>query len=289
MEYRALGDTGIKVGVIGLGVEHLKKRSSEYIADVVERAVDSGVNYFDLVWSFPHVIQGVAKGVGDRDVHLAVHLGSSYHNGKYLKAKTVRRCESTFFEVMKGLNRDKVSIINVSYVKDMKQWDFISKKNGILELAIRLRDEGYGEIVAISTHTLDVVKKAVEHPELRSVMYQVNMANHILTGRDEALCYCKDNGMGLVAMKPYAAGNLLKLGRKVKFPDHKTGGFKVEFRIPKTITDIKCLHYSLNQPGVCCIVTGANGIEELDSTLSYLTTTKAEKNYSTELTELVPI
>ena len=54
MKYRSLGDTGIETSVIGLGVEHLKKRSTDYIAEVVRRAIDAGINYFDLVWSFPH-------------------------------------------------------------------------------------------------------------------------------------------------------------------------------------------------------------------------------------------
>ena len=171
----------------------------------------------------------------------------------------------------------------------MKRWEEVIKDGGVLDLAVRLRDEGLGDIMAISTHTMDVVRRAVDHPEVSSVMYQVNMANHQLTGRDEVLSYCKVKGMGLVAMKPYAAGNLLKPGRKVKFPDYKTGGLKAEFRIPKTITDVKCLHYSLNQPGVCCVVTGANGLEELESTLGYLTATDEELDFTSELSALVPL
>ena len=244
MEYRSLGDTGIETSVIGLGVEHLKKRSTDEITEVVKRAVDLGVNYFDLVWSFPHVIEGVAQGVkGKDDVHLAVHLGSSYRKDKYTRAKTVKKCEETFRETLERLEQDRVSVINLHYVKGMKRWEEVTKDGGVLDLAVRLRDEGLGEIIGISTHELDVVKCAVDHPEISSVMYQVNMANHQLTGRDEVLSYCKVKGMGLVAMKPYAAGNLLKPGRKVKFPDYKTGGLKAEFRIPKTITDVKCLHY----------------------------------------------
>jgi predicted aldo/keto reductase-like oxidoreductase len=290
MEYRPLGDTGIETSVIGLGVEHLKKRSTDEITEVVKTAFDSGVNYFDLVWSFPHVIEGVAQGVkGKDDVHLAVHLGSSYRKDKYTRAKTVKKCEETFGETLERLEQDKVSVINLHYVKGMKRWEEVTKDGGVLDLAVRLRDEGLGEIIAISTHTLDVVRRAVDHPEISSVMYQVNMANHQLTGRDEVLSYCHDNGVGLVAMKPYAAGNLLKTGKKVKFPEHKTGGLKVEYRVPRSITDVKCIHYALNQPGVCCVVTGANGIEELESTLEYLTATDEERDYMSELSALVPL
>ena len=290
MKYRSLGDTGIETSVIGLGVEHLKKRSTDYIAEVVRRAIDAGINYFDLVWSFPHVIEGVAKGVeGVDDVHLVVHLGSSYRKDKYTRAKTVKKCEETFRETLDRLEQDKVSVINLHYIGGIKRWDEVTKDGGVLDLAVRLREEGLGEIIAISTHTLDVVRYAVDHPEISSVMYQVNMANHTLTGRDEVLSYCSENGVGLVAMKPYAAGNLLKTGRKVKFPDYKTGGLKAEFRIPKTITDVKCLHYTLDQPGVNCVVTGSNGIEELESTLRYLTVGDEEKDFTSVLSALVPL
>jgi len=290
MKYRSLGDTGIETSVIGLGVEHLKKRSKDYIAEVVRRAIDAGINYFDLVWSFPHVIEGVAEGIeGVDNVHLVVHLGSSYRKDKYTRAKTVKKCEETFRETLERLDRAAVSVINIHYVRGMKRWEEVTKEGGVLDLAVRLRDEGLGEIIGISTHELGVVRCAVDHPEISSVMYQVNMANHTLTCRDEVLSYCSEKGVGLVAMKPYAAGNLLKTGRKVKFPDYKTGGLKAEFRIPKTITDVKCLQYTLDQPGVNCVVTGSNGIEELESTLRYLSATDDEKDYTSELTALVPL
>jgi predicted aldo/keto reductase-like oxidoreductase len=180
MEYRSLGNTGIKVSSLGLGVEHLKKESSEYITQVIKKAITSGINYFDLVWSLPNVIEGVSEAIIKSDIHLAVHLGSSYRNGKYLKAKSVKKCEETFRETLDRLNRDSVSIINLHYIKGMKEWNNATKSKGILDLAVRLREEGLGRIIAVSTHDLKVVKKMANHSELASVMYQINMANHLL-------------------------------------------------------------------------------------------------------------
>ena len=110
-------------------------------------------------------------------------------------------------------------------------------------------------------------------------MYQVNMSNHNLPGRDETLSYCKKTGIGLVAMKPYAGGNLLKFGKKVKFPEYKTGGLRVEYRIPGSLTSVKCLHYSLSQVGVSCVVFGVKNVQELESNLKYFTSTEEERDY----------
>ncbi len=284
MEYRSLGNTGLTVSTLGMGVEHLKRSSKEYIAEIVKEAVSDGVNYFDLVWSLPQVIEGVSQGIGDNEnIHLAVHLGSSYRNGKYVKAKVVRKCEETFRETLERLNQDSVSIINLHYVKGLKQWNDVTKPQGVLDLAVKLRDEGLGKHVAISTHTLSVVELAAEHPEISSVMYQVNLANHNLQGRDEALKLCSDMGMGVVAMKPYAAGNLLKVNRKVNFPEYKTGGVRAELRIPGSMTNIKCLHYSLSQPGVNCVVSGPKTVQELQSTLSYFHSSEESRSYQSDL------
>jgi predicted aldo/keto reductase-like oxidoreductase len=286
IQYRKLGKTGLKVSSLGLGIEHLKNKPIQEITNVLETAIEYGVNYFDLVWSLPNVIQGVSKAITNKDVHLAVHLGSSFRNGKYVKVKGVKRCEETFRETLDRLGKDCVSIINLHYVKNMKEWKRVSKPKGVLDLAIRLRDEGLGKGIALSTHELEVVRKAAVHSEIASVMYQVNLANHLLPGRDEALSYCASNGVGIVAMKPFAAGNLLKPGKKVKFPEYKTGGLRTELRIPSSLSEFKCLHYSLSQIGVCCVVFGAKTVQELKRNLEYHSMGINELDYNKEISLL---
>ena len=159
MEYRPLGTTGLDVSVIGVGVEHLKNQPAENIATVVREAVGHGVNYFDLVWNFPNVIAGVAEGIADskEDVHLAVHLGSCHRDGKYVKSRTPRRCEAVFRESLEQLDIERV-IINIHYIRNLKEWSEVIKPKGILDLAIRLRDEGLGSLIALSTHDFRIVE-----------------------------------------------------------------------------------------------------------------------------------
>jgi predicted aldo/keto reductase-like oxidoreductase len=92
--------------------------------------------------------------------------------------------------------------------------------------------------------------------------------------------------MGVVAMKPYAGGNLLKVNKKVNFPEYKTGGVKAELKIPGSMTDIKCLHYSLSQPGVSCVVSGPKNLQELQGTLRYFNSSEKSRSYQSELSQL---
>jgi len=53
MEFRKLGRTGLDVGVIGLGTEHLNGQPRETVVSVIREAIERGVNYFDLVFFLP--------------------------------------------------------------------------------------------------------------------------------------------------------------------------------------------------------------------------------------------
>jgi aryl-alcohol dehydrogenase-like predicted oxidoreductase len=52
MERRKLGKTGLEVGVIGLGTEHLEQ-TPEAMGAVLGTAIKAGVNYVDLLYDDP--------------------------------------------------------------------------------------------------------------------------------------------------------------------------------------------------------------------------------------------
>ena len=287
MELRKLGKQGIEVGVIGLGIEHLKKNPREEIVEVIQETVALGVNYFDLIWSYPHIISAVGEGIkGNRDkVTLAAHLGSCYRGEKYVRNRTPKKCRETFEEVLGNLGTDYVDVINLHYLSE-KDWHKVFKPGGVFDLAKELVEEGKARSIGASTHDLNLLRKIAPMTEINSVMFQVNMANHRLPGRDEAFKLCADNGKGIIAMKPFAKGKLLKSKKKEKIPSYATGGVKMTSRMPEGNTSAKCLHYSLSQPGVSVAVPGASNIEELRDCVNYINVSNDEKTYEGELEEL---
>ncbi len=107
-----------------------------------------------------------------------------------------------------------------------------------------------------------------------------------LPERNETFKLCQENGKGIVAMKTFAKGKLLKLKKKEKIAGYITGGIKLTTRIPSTMTSAKCLHYTLSQPGVTLAVPRASSIEELRDCVNYVNVPESEKGYETELEEL---
>jgi hypothetical protein len=284
MGQRILGRTGLRVSEIGIGTEHLKRVGRERVASIVKEALASGVNYIDLVWSLPTLLESVADGMdGQREkVHLTVHLGSGHQDGKYMRTRKPDQCKKYFEGALSDLHTDYADIVNIHYVKDMQVWKLV-KESGVVDLAVRLKESGRSRAVGISTHDTEVVKLAVDTGVIDMVTFQVNMASRNLPGRNEALKMCADNGVGVVAMKPFAGGKLLQHRKKVKIAKYQTGGITVDVRIPATVTPIKCLSYILSQPGVCTAIPGVSNLDELRSVLAYPKATQEEKDYSQPL------
>jgi len=281
MEYRQLGRTNLRVSPIGLGTEHWKKLPAEEIKQIIDFAMRAEVNYFDLVWFLPNIMEGFRQALKDqsRKPILAFHLGSCIKDGKYERSRDPAHCEKQLTNFLSQLDFDYAPILNIHYVGTLKVWKQINRK-GILALAERLRDEGLAKAISVSTHEPEVIELAASTGVVDSIMHQVNIANHMYEARNEALRRCDKLGIGVVAMKPFAGGLLLKAGKEVKIPAYKSGWKTMFFKVPKCATPVKLLSYTLGQRGVCTAVTGVSSLEELERNLAYLSASAMDRDFA---------
>jgi len=281
MEYRQLGKTGLSVSVIGIGNEHLKKVPTEEISRIFSLALREGVNYFDLVWSFPNIIDGLDSALHRENGNavLAFHLGSCLINGKYKRSRDSSECEEHLRTLLERLNLDYAPVLTIHYVPNLRIWRELSRR-GIISLAKKLKQEGLAKALSVSTHDPEVVKSAAEAGTVDCVMHQVNIASHKYAARNDALRVCRRLGVGVVAMKPFAGGELLKTGKKVTIPIYKTGWKMRTITVPQETSTTNLLSYALNQPGVCTAVTGIASLKELADNMSYLIASNQDKDYA---------
>ncbi len=280
MEYRQLGKTSLKVSVIGIGTEHLRKVSVKEITRIFRLALREGINYIDLVWSLPNITDGLSEALKRETIKpiIAFHLGSCISNGKYKRSRNPVECEKHLRALLDLFNMDSAPVLNIHYVANLKIWKEISRK-GIFSLAKRLKEQRLAETISVSTHEPEVIKLAAESG-VDSIMHQVSVANHMYPARDEALRKCGKLGVGVVAMKPFAGGELLKAGRKVRIAAYKTGWKAMTIQVPEGATPTRLLSYTLGQPSVCTAVTGVSSPKELVANLTYLNASDNEKDYS---------
>lgn len=282
MEYRKLGKTGLNVSVIGLGTEHLHGQSRDTVVSAVHEAIEHGVNYFDLVFSFPEYLDNLRVAFQGRREHVILtgHLGSTEKNGQYCKTRSAKRCERFFLGLLSSLDTDYVDILFLHNFNSVKDWDKVMKPGGAMDLACRLREEGKARFLGISAHYVEVVRKAVESGQIEVVMFPISLLGHAMPGRKELQNLCATRGVGLVAMKPFGGGKLLTQRGTFRVPKYQTGGESYKARITSEITPAQCLSYVLAQVGVCTTVPGVKSKAELAAALHTLEATEAERDFS---------
>ena len=55
VQYRKLGRTGVDISIISLGAEHFVNVATTDVAAVIRKAIDTGINYIDLICGEPEV------------------------------------------------------------------------------------------------------------------------------------------------------------------------------------------------------------------------------------------
>jgi predicted aldo/keto reductase-like oxidoreductase len=261
MRYRRLGRTGLDVSIIGLGMEHVVTSPDE-VAPVVRRAIDGGVNYIDMmIWTPQHqdVLGSALAGRRNRVV-LAGHLGAAETNGQYRRTRDVGECERLWHDLLRRLGTDYVDVVHLHYVDVEDDYERIIGPGGALELALRLKREGKARFLSLSGHNSVLAQRAVMSDYLDVLMHPINIVEDAEPGKKELCRVCANLGIGLVAMKAFRGGAV--------------------FERERPIPPVKCISYSLSQPGVSTVLVGARNREELQTDLAFLDATDEERDFT---------
>jgi len=286
MKFRKLGRTGLKVSEIGLGTEYLFRQPKNTVISVIYEAIKNGINYFDIVFNVSDYIDNISTAINDyRDeIILTCHLGSVDEDGKVRRTRNTEECERTFLNTLSKFGKGFIDIVNLQFVK-VKEYESIIAPGGLLDLAKKLQKEGKARFIGISTHNISIGQKAVKSGHFDMIMNHINIANNGMTGKEDFLETCRKENIGLVAIKPFAGGKLLQRNRTVSIAKYQSGGISLKKKIPRDITPIKCLSYTLSQTGVSTTIPGVKNVHELKENLAYLNASEEEKDFTNILNE----
>lgn len=296
MEYRPLGRSGMSVSAVGIGTAEMSGVPREQVVEMVHAAIDGGVNYFDCPGPQPDVRDdiGVAFAGLRHRVHLATHLGSVAPTGEYEVSRDPALAERFFEDFLTRCRTDYTDVLFLHCCDFQSDLDRVLGPGGLLDLARRLVREGKARAIGFSGHTVPTTRQAVESGAIDVLMFPVNPAGHGVPGRNELLLSCRDRGVGVVAMKPYAGGKLLGPGRTLLMEAWalSTDGnvdappFEFEKRGGATpITTLHCLSYALAQPAVATAVPGCKSLAEVAAALSFLSASTADRDFSAILAD----
>jgi len=256
------------------------------VVSVVHEAIEHGINYIDLLFAFPEYRDNFGAALQGRRERLilAGHLGSTLKDGQYCKTRSAKKSEPFFLDLLSRLGTDYVDIVFLHNFDTVKGYDSMIKPRGLMDLARRFQQEGKARFIGISGHSIAVATKAIESGLIDVLMFPVNLAGNAMPGRKELLSLCAKRGVGLVAMKPFAGGKLLRKGT-TRLARYQIGGEAYKQKIPADITPAQCLSYVLAQAGVCTTIPGVKDNAELTAALHTLEAGDAERDYSAIISE----
>lgn len=296
LQYRKLGRTGIIVSEIGIGGEGFENKSYYDCESMIDCAMESGINFFDIYNSNPDVRNNVGKALSRyrRDSFVIEgHLCSMWENGQYRRTRNMGEVIAAYEDFLSLMQLDYVDVGMIHYVDDERDFDSIFQGE-IIEYAKKVKAEGVVRCLGISTHNPDIALKAVESGLIDVILFSINAAYDMLpasedvdilfeentfTGRtyegidpQRSLLYktCQNTGVALTVMKGYAAGVLLD-GAQSPFGN--------------AMTPVQCLHYCLTRPAVASVVVGVSITDEILAALAYTTANDVQKDYSTILAD----
>ena len=288
MQYRELGNTGLKVSEIGLGCEGFLGKDERECDRMFSLAFERGVNCMDLYSPNPELHKAVGRAAAAHGVHLVLqaHLCTVWKNGQYMATRNLAEVKTSFEKMMQNLGTERVDIGMIHYVDSEETWNKVIS-DGILDYAKQLKREGRIGHIGMSSHNPLVALKAVESGEIEVLMFSVNPCYDLLPGdedvnklfeensyskplfnidpvREKLYETCQRRGVGITVMKVFGGGDLLT--------DDSPAG--------KALTVPQCIHYALTRPAVSTVFAGAHTEAELAASLRYEEASEEERDYA---------
>lgn len=289
MLYRKMGRTGEKISAVSLGAEHLQDKPREQVREVIDAALDYGVNYIDVFMAQADVRQYIGDALkGKRDkVMFAGHIGATLtDDGQYERSRDVKKCVAHVEDFLRRLGGDCVDVLMLHFFDDDADADGALAPGGLLDAALDLQKQGKARYIGLSSHVPTVAKRFVDTGKMDVVLFTVNPLHdtlgdvvidalfedksyeNVTQGRSQQrqafFTACRRQGTAIVSMKTYGAGRLLA-------PDAPLG---------VQLTPSQCIHYALSQAGVCAAAVGCKTRGEVEAAMRYLDATDEEKDFS---------
>ncbi len=257
MPLRPLGRTGHMVSLFSLGAQAtVEIPGKEDLAfQIINRAIDLGVNYIDTAAAYGRAVEGVSRqeamGTSERNVGRVL---KDRRNEVFLATKTHDRTYDGSMRLLeqslKNLQTDKIDLWQIHNVRmsEMDNLDRIFADDGVLKAMIRARDEKIIRFIGYTGHEgPDVLNELNRRFEFDNVLVAINAADkHHDPFIEKFLPNVVADNLGIVGMKIPARDRIFA-----------NGGI---------ITMKEAMEYVLTLP-VSTVVIGIDTLEELEENI----------------------
>ena len=198
MEYVTLGKTGLRVSRVGFGGIPIQRVDAAAARELLDAVRAAGINYIDTARGYTVSEELIGQAI------------EGYRKDFVLATKSMSRDRDSMARdigiSLGDLRTDHIELYQIHNLpaKDVEQ---VFGPGGAYEALAEARAAWKIGHIGATAHNADVLKKLVEEhgDKLETVMFPFNIVE---TQGREVLDLARSKGIGTIAMKPLAGGNL---------------------------------------------------------------------------------
>ena len=292
MEYRTLGSTGLRVGVIGLGCGGFDEIDSATSRELVTYALDHGMNYMDIYDANPKVRSNIGYGLGDRREEMIIqgHIGCYWNGKSHERTREVEKCKQGFEDLLSRLHTDYIDIGMMHIFDKMEDWQAVQGSE-YLQYVKDLKAQGKIRHIGVSSHNAEVALAIAKSGLVEVIMFSLNPAfDRVVSGKNpwdrstfdemlpgidpvrvELYDYCAQHNIAITVMKTFGGGDRLLDAEKSP--------------LNIALTREQCCAYVLAKPCVASVLCTIDNADKVDEYLHYNKATDEEKDYNAALSK----
>lgn len=254
MRYKKFGKTNFKVSELGFGgIPIMSGRETEFLVKLkdikegeaiktIRLAYEEGINFFDTAVDYRDSEEKIGKAL--KDVRKKVIIASKS------KALTYQKMKADVMKSLKKLDTSYIDLYQLHYVKDKESYNKImDTKSGAYKALLELKKKGIIKEIGIASHNHFVLKPAILSKKFATVQLPLNLIEQDCI---KTIKLAKKHKLGIIIMKPYAGGSLVK-----SLP--KTKNLSITNKKMKSLA----LQYILLLPEVDTVIPGMANRKEL--------------------------
>lgn len=274
MIYKTLGNTGLKVSIVGFGASPLGGEfgtvDPEEGRRTVEYAIDCGINYFDVAPYYGRTLAEARLGQflqGNRDKVILTSKACRYDIGDFDFSK--RRIMRSIDESLKRLRTDCFDLYQVHDVEYGRREQVVSEA---IPAMLKLREQGKIRFVGITGYPLTPLKEIIETTNVDTVLSYCRY-NLMDTTMDDILTpVARRRGVGLINASPLHMRVLTDKGAPYWHPAPEQV-FEVAKKVAQlcrrhgtTISEL-ALQFALAHKDVATTLVGMSKVRHVDANI----------------------
>ena len=197
MLYRNYGKNNQKLSVIGLGGISVKGLGEKKATEIINYAIDKGVNYFDVAPTYGDAQELFGSGLRGHRNKIFLACKTKFRSSK----ESIHDLENS----LRILKTDYFDLYQLHGMKSKNDYEKAMGKNGVIETLDQAKKDGKIKHVGFSCHSTEIAELLIENYDFDSVLLPINWNLLLKQGfAKDTMHKITKKGINLLALKVMA-------------------------------------------------------------------------------------